>query len=191
MAEVAANSQSVVPKKRPRWKRWLIGTAIVCTVSLVLGSMVVGVAEYKTSQPQFCASCHIMEPYYDTWAADPHGEKFGVACVECHYAPGEQTTIKAKLRGLSQVASYFSGRYGAGRPRAYVSNLSCMTAQCHGDLKFMDKPLLLGSVTFTHARHLKRDTAEEEKHKQRFEELQKSLKTLVGDEKTWPRLPST
>ena len=60
-------------------------------------------AEYKTSQPQFCSSCHIMEPYYETWEADVHGAKLEVACVDCHYAPGERTTLKAKFRGLSQV----------------------------------------------------------------------------------------
>ena len=57
-----------------------------------------------------------MVPYYETWQADLHGGKLDIACVECHYAPGERTTLKAKFRGLSQVASYFSGRYGARAP---------------------------------------------------------------------------
>jgi nitrate/TMAO reductase-like tetraheme cytochrome c subunit len=182
MAETAANTPSVAPHKRSRWKRWLIVTGIVCAVSLILGSAFVGVAEYKTSQPQFCSSCHIMEPYYETWAEDVHGSKLEVACVECHYAPGERTTLKAKFRGLSQVASYFSGRYGAGKPRAYVSDLSCMTAQCHGDRKFMGKPLMLGTVKFTHANHLDRDSAREKQNEERFAALQKSLEDLVGQE---------
>ena len=181
MAENAA-SQSPGPKKKSRLRRWLVGTAIVCAVSLILGSTFIGVAEYKTSQPQFCSSCHIMEPYYATWEADVHGSKLEVACVDCHYAPGERTTLKAKFRGLSQAASYFSGRYGAGRPRAYVSNLSCMTAQCHGDLRFMDKPLTLGTVKFVHANHLQRDPASEKPNQQRFAELEKTLKGLVGDD---------
>jgi nitrate/TMAO reductase-like tetraheme cytochrome c subunit len=182
MAEATANNQGVVPKKRSRAKRWLIGTVVVCLLLLILGSTFVGVAEYKTSQPQFCSSCHIMEPYYATWEKDVHGSKLEVACVDCHYAPGEQTTIKAKLRGLSQVASYFTGRYGAGRPRAYVSDLSCMTAQCHGDLRFMDKPLTLGTAKFLHSNHLQRDAASEKPNEQRFAELQKTLKGQVGEE---------
>jgi nitrate/TMAO reductase-like tetraheme cytochrome c subunit len=182
MTDNAAEGKPVARKPRSRLKRWLIGTAIVFTVLLVLGSTFVGVAEYKTSQPQFCSSCHIMEPYYDTWAEDVHGSKLDVACVDCHYAPGERTTLKAKFRGLSQVASYFSGRYGAGRPRAYVSDLSCMTAQCHGDLRFMDKPLSLGTVTFVHANHLNRDAALEKPNQQRLAELEKSLRQKLGAE---------
>jgi hypothetical protein len=123
-----------------------------------------------------------MEPYYDTWEADVHGAKLEVACVECHYAPGERTTINSKFRGLSQVASYFSGRYGAGRPRAYVSNLSCLTSACHGDLRFMDKPLLIGNVKFVHANHLERDPDREKPHVARLDELTRALKLLVGDQ---------
>jgi nitrate/TMAO reductase-like tetraheme cytochrome c subunit len=182
MSEKSPDGQPPVPKRRSRAKRWLIGIVLTLTILVALGSTFVGVAEYKTSQPQFCSSCHIMEPYYDTWAEDVHGSKLDVACVDCHYAPGERTTLKAKFRGLSQVASYFSGRYGAGRPRAYVSNLSCMTAECHGDLRFMDKPLSLGTVTFVHAKHLDRDPELEKPNQQRLSELEKNLRQQVGEE---------
>src|SRR5262245_44229012 len=148
----------------PRFKRWSIRVAIVLAVLAVLSMSLIGYAEHRTSQPQFCASCHIMEPYYGSWQADLHGGKLDIACVECHYAPGERTTLNAKLRGLSQVASYVSGRYGATRPRAHVSNDSCLTSKCHGDLKFMDKPIQLGTVEFTHAKHLKRSNDDEQRH---------------------------
>lgn len=187
MAENADAEKSDAEKPAPkpkmsRLKLWTIRLLIVGVVMLLLGGCFVGVAEHHTSQAQFCGSCHIMEPYYDTWSADVHGTKLDVACVECHYAPGERTTIKAKFRGLSQVTSYFSGRYGATRPRAFVSNLSCLTAKCHGDLTFMDKPILLGTVKFTHANHLQRDGEKEKTSEQRLADLEKTLKTLVGDE---------
>ena len=169
--------------KPRRWKRWLIRLGVVFGVILVLLASGLGVAEYRTAQPTFCASCHIMEPYYDSWCKDVHGEKLGVACVECHYAPGERTTIKAKFKGLSQVTSYFSGRYGATRPRAHVSNLSCMSAKCHGDERFMDKPIMLGTVQFTHAHHLQRDDATEQPNIQRLNELEATLKDLMGEER--------
>jgi hypothetical protein len=96
-----------------------------------------------------------MHPYYEGWSADVHASADARAiCVECHYAPGQQHTLMAKFRGLSQVASYFTGRYGASRPRAHVASESCMTSNCHGDQKFMDKVLELGNVKFTHAKHL-------------------------------------
>jgi hypothetical protein len=105
-----------------------------------------------------------------------------IACVDCHYAPGEKTTINAKMRGLSQVASYVSGRYGATRPRAHVSNDSCLTSKCHGDMRFMDKQIELGTVRFTHARHLKRSAGQEEQHVNRLNALREMLRDLVGPE---------
>src|SRR5262245_36061957 len=180
MAEALADSKA---GWRQRMKRWSVRAAIILVVLLLLGGSLVGVAEHRTSQPQFCASCHIMEPYYESWHADMHGSKLDVACVECHYAPGEQFTFHAKLRGLSQVASYFSGRYGATRPRAHVSNESCLTSKCHGDRKFMDKAMQLGTVQFTHAKHLQRNDERERNAGERLSALESELKGLVGDER--------
>ena len=179
MSEV---EQSDAAKPR-RWKRWLVRLGVVSGVILVLLASGLGVAEYRTAQPTFCASCHIMEPYYDSWCKDVHGSKLGVACVECHYAPGERTTIKAKFKGLSQATSYFSGRYGATRPRAHVSNLSCMSAKCHGDERFMEKPIMLGTVQFTHANHLQRNDATEQQNIGRLSELEATLEELVGQDR--------
>jgi nitrate/TMAO reductase-like tetraheme cytochrome c subunit len=179
-----SKSEPSPPPPRPkRLKRWLIRLGVVFLALSLFGGGMVGIAEYHTSQPQFCASCHIMGPYYESWEADIHGGKLGVYCVDCHYAPGEKTTIKAKLRGLSQVASYVSGRYGATRPRAHVDNASCLTSKCHGDMSFMEKPLQLGSVTFTHAKHLLRSSEQEQPHLDRLGELEQTLKQIVGEER--------
>lgn len=179
--ESATNASAPKPKW-PTWKRWLFGVAACFVGASILGGGAVGIAEHHTSQPDFCASCHIMGPYYDTWHDDIHGSKLDIACVECHYAPGERTTLKAKFRGLSQAASYFSGRYGSSRPRAHVSNASCMTAKCHGDERFMDKELTLGTVTFTHSQHLNPLDEREAPHQERLAELEKLLKEQVGEE---------
>src|SRR5262245_16565692 len=162
-------------------RRWVKRLSLTILGLLVGSAALLGVAEHETAKPDFCGSCHIMDPYHESWEADMHGGKLEVACVDCHYAPGERTTIKAKLRGLSQVASYVSGRYGATRPRAHVSNDSCMTSKCHGDQKFMDKSIRLGTVQFTHAKHLKRSTDDEQRHEARLKELQGRLKSSVGD----------
>jgi len=182
MAENPESGDSSPTRPRRSWKRWLIRTAIVIVGLLFLAGAFVGVAEHRTSQPTFCASCHIMEPYYESWTADLHGGKLDIACVDCHYAPGERTTINAKFRGLSQVTSYFSGRYGATRPRAHVSDKSCMTARCHGDERFMDKPLLIGNVSFKHANHLTQNANKDQAIQQQLAELRKSLAAIVQDE---------
>lgn len=158
------------PRRRRRWRK----LAIAAGVFILLAALGAGGVEYYTSRPDFCASCHIMGPYYRSWSRDVHSQKVNVWCVECHYAPGEQHTIHAKFKGLSQLASYFSGRYGTSRPRAHVSDASCLTAGCHGDREYLTKSLLIGeprvekriiggqesevvrtpTVTFVHEKHL-------------------------------------
>lgn len=123
----------------------MLRTGAIATMALIVVAAVgLTSAEYYTAQPDFCASCHVMEPYYQSWAHDVHGEKMGIRCVDCHYAPGEKYTITAKFKGLSQAASYFSGRYGTSRPRAHVKNESCLRSDCHGGQTYMSKPLLIG-----------------------------------------------
>lgn len=172
---------------------------VTAGVLVVFGAVSLGGAEYYTSRPQFCGTCHVMDPYYQSWTRDVHGAKFGVACVDCHYAPGEQHTINAKFRGLSQVASYFSGRYGSARPRAHVDDASCLRSGCHGGEAFAPKMLLIGepraekrwindrevevlrspSVHFVHDRHL--DVEEKQAEVERsIAELKGRLKTGLG-----------
>ena len=67
----------------------------ILVILLVIGLVI---ADHQTSKPEFCGSCHIIKPYYESLHADVHGGKLGVACVECHYAPGERSTWMAKCR---------------------------------------------------------------------------------------------
>jgi nitrate/TMAO reductase-like tetraheme cytochrome c subunit len=173
---------SAPPPRAGALKRWSLRLGLGLGVLIVIGMALIGAAEHHTSQAHFCGTCHIMEPYYASWQADLHGGKLDVACVDCHYAPGERTTINAKLRGLSQVTSYFSGRYGATRPRAHVSNDSCLTAKCHGDLRFMETPIELGTVRFVHSKHLRLDQASLETVQKDLDDLSKTIRTAVGEE---------
>lgn len=173
-AEPSAVPGTTGARQTSRVGRWLLRLGIAVGVLLAVGAAGLGSAEYYTSRPDFCGSCHVMDPYYKSWSHDVHGAKIGVRCIDCHYAPGERFTFKAKFKGLSQVASYFSGRYGAARPRAHVADESCLRSGCHGDRAFANKFLALGearmesrivdgrpvqvprnpSVHFVHAKHL-------------------------------------
>ena len=168
------SSTTVDVKAKPR-RRLFRKFGILALGFLILSAIGMGGAEYYTSRPEFCGTCHIMDPYYVSWSHDIHSGKPNAWCVDCHYAPGHQHTLMAKFKGLSQLASYFSGRSGASRPRAHVDDASCMRSGCHGDGAFMQKKLPIGelrmekrivadvetevertpSVVFDHSKHLK------------------------------------
>ncbi len=144
----ASGGSSASPPARPRpsWRRFFVFAGLSFVGLLLLLGVGFAGAEYWTSRPTFCGSCHVMDPYYESYTHDIHGRKIGALCVDCHYAPGERLTFRAKFKGLSQAASYFSGRYGAGRPRAHVANESCLRSACHGDGAYLNKTIVLGEA---------------------------------------------
>lgn len=137
-----------------------MGVRVMLLVLLVIGALViVGLvgSEYYTSQPQFCNSCHTMNRYYDTWKKSKHGEK-DVACVDCHYAPGEKIKPKSKFKGLKHVATYFTlserGRKAQVFVPTKVPDVSCLSSECHPKEKFLDKQLkFIEKIPFVHKTH--------------------------------------
>lgn len=60
-----------------------------------------------TNQPTFCASCHTIQPSYDSWNRSSHKD---VTCVDCHVRPGLSGFIQDKVfAGLEDVAITFFG----------------------------------------------------------------------------------
>jgi cytochrome c nitrite reductase small subunit len=158
--------------------------AVAAGIAMVVLGVLAVVTEHYTSQPWFCGSCHIMEPYYTSWKNDVHSTTKAYArCVDCHYAPGEQHTFRAKFRGISQVFSYFSGRAGAGRPKAHVNDASCLRSGCHGDRKYMATEEKLGNVIFVHAKHLDPHSEMLSKARARYAELRATLTEKLGAER--------
>ena len=122
-------------------------------ISIFISATGLLTAEYYTSRPSFCGSCHIMKSYYKSWEKSIHGEK-DVACVDCHYAPGEQSTLKAKFKGLGQLFSYLSEEGKEVRKAAIVSDASCMTSACHPQETFYSKKVkFTEQVPFVHKTH--------------------------------------
>jgi nitrate/TMAO reductase-like tetraheme cytochrome c subunit len=103
------------------WRLKLAGGAFVLMTALGIGS-----AEL-TSQSWFCNSCHIMNPYYDSWKNGSHKD---VACVKCHISPGVDNFVEAKLNGLGQVVDDVLSRT-SNKPSASVDQLACMRSGCH------------------------------------------------------------
>ena len=98
----------------------------------------VGMFEFSTS-PYFCASCHIMKPYYQAWSTSKHNH---VPCVDCHYPPDVRDKMVLKVQALTQVVKYVTRTYSS-KPYAEISDESCLRKGCH------ETRLLQGQVMFT------------------------------------------
>ncbi|MFA5516645.1 MAG: NapC/NirT family cytochrome c [Desulfuromonadales bacterium] len=126
-------------------KRLIVVAVFVVFVAGVVG-MVIS-AEHYAGRTEFCGmQCHIMKPNFTTWKKDKHSQpnkETGkrVECIDCHYAPGEKPTLKAKFRGLGQLFSYLATGDKEVRRRATVNDLSCLTAECHPKEKLLGKEI--------------------------------------------------
>jgi len=134
---------------RQRLRRLFILGAIVVALLISVGGGGTYVAMEVTTRPKFCRSCHIMEPYYDSWAASSHKN---VACVECHYEPGLLETFEGKFKALSQLAKYVTATQGT-KPWAEVSDYSCMRSGCHSQ-RLLEGEINFGRIKFDHRQHL-------------------------------------
>lgn len=128
---------------------------ILIILALIFILVIAGLvgSEWYTGQPEFCGSCHIMKRYYNSWAKSVHAEK-GVACVDCHYAPGQRQTIKAKFGGLRHLFTYLSKDEKEVQKGPIVNDLSCTTSECHPKEKFQDKKLkFTEKISYVHKTH--------------------------------------
>ncbi len=100
-----------------------------------------------SSTPQFCGTCHIMKPYYESWKVSAHSK---IACVECHISPGVGAEIRKKYEAMSMVVKYFTATYGT-KPWAEVDDAACL--RCH-DRRLIEGKVQYHMVTFDHRPHL-------------------------------------
>ena len=121
---------------------------VVVVLSIVGLISMAGTVTY-TARSEFCSTCHIMEPYFESWKASAHGN---VDCVDCHYEPGLLETAEGKFKALSQLAKYVTGTQGT-KPWAEVSDQSCMRSGCHSE-RLISGPIQFGRVKFDHRHHL-------------------------------------
>lgn len=103
-----------------------------------------------TGTAGFCNTCHIMNPYYDSWKVSAHSE---VNCLECHLQPGLAGYIKGKINGLSQAVDCVVGRIGT-KPNAHIEDVSCLRAECHSTDKLSSETIEYKNVKFKHSKHI-------------------------------------
>jgi hypothetical protein len=105
-------------------RRWALWISIALLALFLLGGF--GFYEYSNT-PEFCNSCHIMNPYYDAWESGSHAE---VACVKCHISPKEGAYVESKIDGMLQGIKYLTRRV-ASKPYAEIEDASCLRSGCH------------------------------------------------------------
>ena len=129
-------------------------------VFLIILTVIIGVAisgivgsEYYAAGPQFCGLCHTPEKPYDSWAKSGHMD---VKCVDCHFAPGKESFLKAGYRGAEHLFAILSPDAEAQEVQvsSKASNLGCTTSQCHaGETSLHEKIDLAKNVPLTHKPH--------------------------------------
>ncbi|HEV2679389.1 MAG TPA: NapC/NirT family cytochrome c [Rhodanobacter sp.] len=103
---------SVYPEidlKDPIFRR---GIEVVVFATFV-NFVIVGTASYRgisyMDSPNFCGtSCHVMAPEWSAYHVSNHA---GVACSECHIAPGAAGFLHAKVNGTKQLLMVLAHRY--------------------------------------------------------------------------------
>ena len=136
------------PKDFLRVRRWKIILSI--GIPVFMGVVVVVGLEITTS-PEFCSTCHNMEPYYANWETSSHNE---VNCIKCHSDRGLGAYLKTKMNGMVEVAVYLSGKL----PTSYqteVSDASCLRDGCHSQEKLKEETVdFKKGILFSHDEHL-------------------------------------
>jgi len=102
-----------------------------------------------TSQPQFCSSCHLMEPYIEAWKTSSHAD---VHCLKCHAREGVSGYIETKFTALSMLVNYATGLYKRSKPWAEIEDAACL--QCHETRLLDGKIETAMGVHFDHTPHL-------------------------------------
>jgi nitrate/TMAO reductase-like tetraheme cytochrome c subunit len=123
-----------------------IQVGVLAVILAAVGT--VGFIEYS-AQPGFCTNCHIMQPYYDSWATSTHND---VPCIKCHYAPGVKAEAMGKFQAANQVARYVTGAYGT-KPWAEIEDAACLRSGCHS-LRKVEGVVSYRGVRFDHTQHL-------------------------------------
>jgi len=147
----AASASPAAAAARELWRR-LRGTPLRITalgagLLLALGLVLLAGAMEVSSTPDFCGSCHVMKPYYESWKTSTHKH---VACVDCHIPPGVTAELRKKYEAVSMVARYFTGTYGTN-PWTEIDDAACL--RCH-ERRLIEGREVFGSVLFDHRPHL-------------------------------------
>lgn len=135
--------------KELNWMGKIVALAVLVFFPILIVS--VGTVLY-TSSAGFCRTCHIMQPYYDSWKSSTHND---VECIKCHFPPTLMGKVHGKLKASNQLVAYITDTYGT-LPYSEVEDASCLQKGCH-DLGKLDKAVVeYKGIKFEHGKHRKK-----------------------------------
>ena len=123
--------------RRPSRRVWVVRG--------VLGLLLLACAvpAYFTATPGQCASCHEMEPYYDSWRTSSH-RAAASDCLYCHVEPGILNLALYEIAFYGELVGHLTGAEVPATSPEAASARSCQRDACHslnrevsysGDLK--------------------------------------------------------
>jgi cytochrome c nitrite reductase small subunit len=105
-------------------KKRMVVIAVLLGVVVLGGVGAIGFWQYH-EQPQFCATCHIMEPYLESWLASDYGAAAhaaeDVTCLDCH-----EPTIQQQM---DELVVYVQGNFTVPLEERQFGNEFCF--DCH------------------------------------------------------------
>ncbi|HWI55481.1 MAG TPA: NapC/NirT family cytochrome c [Desulfobacteria bacterium] len=96
-------------------------------------------AYYATSNTNFCALCHEVKPYVQSWRQSPHRE---LNCLHCHERRGFLGKLVSKAKGLNYVSLHLTGRYSNLIGKSEVFEQNCIDCHFGGYHRFSNVPKL-------------------------------------------------
>lgn len=110
----------------------------------------VGFLAHESAKPEFCTTCHIMEPYYESWKTSSHNN---VNCLTCHFEPGLKGFVRGKVVALSQFVRYITVTYGS-KPWAEIPDKNCQQPGCHEGADLRGPMEYRQGIVFDHSHHM-------------------------------------
>ncbi len=123
--------------------------ALLVSVGIIVAFPLFSITYYtmvRTSTPQFCASCHEIQPAVSTWRTSSHVNNrrgFVADCMDCHLpAPQDMANFffTKTLHGVKDVVAHFvQGEYNRSESRAaaYASFKNEQCQKCHRNILYM------------------------------------------------------
>ena len=130
-AEIEQENQST-EKKKFNWFKFSIVANIVIVVGIGIGIASMAILHQSDTNPQFCATCHNMESYVESYTSgstlDSIHAEAGVQCKQCHSDYDVIAEIESGIK-------FVTGNYDKDMPKRKFDDHVC--TQCHISMEYV------------------------------------------------------